>query len=197
LILNPTTLIESFGLLGVFVIIFAESGLFFGFFLPGDSLLFTAGFLASQHLLLFWPLFIGSMAAAILGDSVGYSFGKKIGPQLFKRKNSRFFKQEYIDRAEIFFESYGGRSLILARFTPIIRTFVPIVAGIGKMRYRYFLPYNVIGGILWVGSLIVLGFFLGKIIPNIDHYLLPIIVLIIAISIIPTLIEIWKSRTQK
>ncbi len=187
-------ILKTAGLVGVLAIIFAESGLFFGFFLPGDSLLFTAGFFASQGLVSFWPLFFGSMVAAILGDSVGYAFGEKIGPKIFTREDSFIFNKKYIDKSNLFFKKHGARSLIIARFMPGIRTFVPILAGVGTMHYGTFLTYNAIGGMLWAGGLTALGYFLGNSVPNIDHYLFPIVILIVTISILPGAISLYKNK---
>ncbi len=194
IVLEPQKLIAAFGLIGILLIIFAETGLFFGFFLPGDSLLFTAGFLASQGHLPFIPLVVGVCAAAIVGDSVGYWFGKKTGPALFSREDSRFFKKKYAERARTFYETQGKKTIILARFIPIIRTFAPIVAGIGKMEYRVFIAYNVIGGFIWSVGLTLAGYFLGRVIPSADKYLLPIIAVIIIISFVPVIIEYVRSR---
>lgn len=182
-------LIQTIGYIGLFVMIFAESGLFFGFFFPGDSLLFTAGFLASQGLFderLLIPLFA---LAAILGDSVGYWTGAKAGKWLMRRKESFFFKKSYIERARKFYDKHGGKTLILARFVPAVRTFVPIVAGMTGMQYPKFLTYNVVGGILWGSGVSAAGYFLGSRIPHVDKYLLPIVVVIIFISILPGLIH--------
>jgi len=191
--LNPTLIVQTLGTLGVIIILFAESGLFFGFFLPGDSLLFTAGLLASQGYLAFWPLLIFSAVAAIAGDSVGYAFGFHVGPKLFFREDSRFFKKAYLERTRIFYEKHGKKTIILARFVPIVRTFAPILAGVGRMHYRTFLSYNVVGGLGWVVGLLVLGYGLGKTVPDIDHYLLPIILLIIILSMTPNLLE-WRCN---
>jgi len=180
-------LIKTAGYLGLFSIIFAESGLFFGFFLPGDSLVFTAGFLASQNYLNIFFLCLILFVAAVLGDNVGYWFGEKVGPMIFRRKDSLFFRHENVERAHEFFEKYGGKSLILARFVPVVRTFVPIVAGVAKMDYRKFLIYNLTGGFLWTVGLSLTGYFLGRLIPDVDRYLLPIILLIIFVSILPGL----------
>ncbi len=195
--LDPKFIIETLGLIGIFAIIFAESGLFFGFFLPGDSLLFTAGLLASQGLLSLYPLLIGSIICAILGDSVGYAFGRKIGPKIFTRENSLIWNKNHIEKSHKFFEKYGKKSIILARFMPIVRTFTPILAGVGTMEYKTFLRYNIIGGLLWVLGLTLLGFFFGKIIPDPDKYLLPVIILIIIISILPAVKELINSRKKQ
>ncbi|MBI2589615.1 VTT domain-containing protein [Candidatus Berkelbacteria bacterium] len=191
-----TELIKTVGLLGVFGIVFAESGLLIGFFLPGDSLLFTAGFLASQGYLNLSLLIVGSFVAAVIGDSVGYAFGKNIGPALFKRANSRWFKQEHLIRAREFYAKYGGRTIVLARFIPFIRTFAPIVAGISEMGYQTFILYNLIGGALWAVGVPFLGYFLGSIIPNVDQLLLPIIATIILVSILPPIVEYMRRRKK-
>ncbi len=192
--LEPIFLIKALGALGVIAIIFAESGLFFGFFLPGDSLLFTAGLVASQGYLNFWVLLLGTATAAIAGDSVGYAFGRKVGSKLFSREDSRFFKKVYLERTKVFYERHGKKTIVLARFVPIVRTFAPILAGVGSMPYRSFLSYNVIGGFFWSAGLLALGFGLGKFIPNVDRYILPIVFLIIALSMLPNIVDIIRSR---
>ncbi|TSC84500.1 MAG: membrane-associated protein [Parcubacteria group bacterium Gr01-1014_17] len=191
---NPTYLVTAVGLLGVLAIVFAESGLFFGFFLPGDSLLFTAGLLASLgqfNVILLW---LGCTLAAILGDSVGYAFGARVGPKIFTREDSLFFHKKHIERTQAFYARYGKKTVVLARFVPIVRTFAPILAGVGKMEYRVFLVYNILGGFLWTTLLIFLGFTLGSMIPNPDRYLLPIVFAIIVISFLPLIREWWKSK---
>ncbi|MEI7620673.1 MAG: VTT domain-containing protein [Candidatus Falkowbacteria bacterium] len=190
-------LIKAAGYLGLSGIIFAESGLFFGFFLPGDSLLFTAGFLASQGFLNIWLATILVFVAAVAGDSVGYAFGKKAGPAIFNRENSRFFKKENLIRAEKFYEKNGPKTIIIARFLPIVRTFAPIVAGVGSMNYSKFIKYNIIGGFLWSFGLMFAGYFLGRIIPGVDKYLLPIILLIVVLSVLPSVMHIIKEKRQK
>jgi membrane-associated protein len=196
-LLEPKHLIETVGLIGIFGVVFAESGLFFGFFLPGDSLLFTAGLLASQGYFSISLLVLGAMICAILGDSVGYAFGKKVGPALFSREDSLLFKKQHAIKARDFYEKYGVKTIILARFIPIIRTFAPIVAGIGDMKYRTFITYNVIGGVLWVSSMTLLGYFLGSTVPGIDKYLHYIIIGIIFVSFIPVFIEVIKAYKEK
>jgi membrane-associated protein len=196
-------LIDTFGLLGIFAIVFAESGLLIGFFLPGDSLLFTAGFFASAphsipdalHLPLL-PLLIGTLIAAIAGDQVGYLFGSRVGPALFNRPNSRFFKREYVEKAQSYFDRYGAKTIVLARFVPIVRTFAPIVAGVGTMKYRTFVTYNVIGGAAWALGVTLLGYFLGQV-DFIESNLEPTILLIVAISILPMAIELWRARKHR
>lgn len=192
--LDPAFLVATFGLAGVFAIVFAESGLFFGFFLPGDSLLFTAGLLASQGHFSILLLWVGCMAAAILGDSVGYAFGKKVGPKIFFREDSFFFHKKHIERTRAFYEKHGRKTLILARFVPIVRTFAPILAGVGQMEYRVFLSYNILGGVLWATLLIFLGYGLGSFVPSVDRYLLPIVLLIILLSFVPIILEWRKNR---
>jgi membrane-associated protein len=195
--LDPRDLIVTFGTIGLFAIVFAESGLFFGFFLPGDSLLFTAGLFASQGTLSLPLILVGCFVAAVAGDQVGYLFGKRVGPALFRRPDSRFFRQEYVERAQRFFEKYGAKTIVLARFVPIVRTFAPILAGVGKMPYRTFVLFNVVGGLFWAVGVTLLGYALGEMIPDIDRYLLPIIALIILISFIPIGVEWLKSRRQR
>ncbi len=195
--LDPIFLIKTVGILGVILIIFAETGLFFGFFFPGDSLLFTAGILASQDILNIWVLLLGCIIAAILGDTVGYFTGKKYGRALFKKDDSFFFKKKYLHDAEIFYEKHGKFTIIIARFVPIIRTFAPIVAGIGQMHYKTFISYNIFGAIFWIISMTLLGYFLGGIIPNPDKYLLPIIFVIIFVSFLPIIFKFVKIRPKK
>lgn len=186
--------IQALGYLGVWVIVFAESGLFFGFFFPGDSLLFTAGLLSSQGLLNIWVLVPLIISAAILGDFVGYWFGAKVGPKIFTREDSFFFHTQHVERTRSFYEKYGTKTIVLARFIPIVRTFAPILAGVGNMHYGTFLRYNIIGGVLWGAGVTLLGYFLGAIIPDIDQYLLPIILLIIGVSFLPIIVEMLKNR---
>ena len=192
--LNPTFIIQLAGIIGVVAITFAESGLFFGFFLPGDSLLFTAGLFASQGYLHFWVLYVGCLLAAIAGDSVGYGFGKKVGPSLFTKDESLFFNRKHVERAQNFYTQHGKKTIILARFIPVVRTFAPIVAGIGNMPYRTFLTYNVIGGFSWVTGFLGLGYLLGATVPGIDKYLHYIVIAIIIISVIPAVIHVLKER---
>ena len=196
-ILEPMTLIKTVGLIGIFFIIYAESGLFFGFFLPGDPLLFTAGLLASQGYLNITVLVWGSFICAVLGDSTGYWFGKKVGPKIFCKEDSLFFHKKHIDRAQAFYDKYGNKTIFLARFVPIVRTFAPILAGVGQMKYKNFLTYNIVGGFALCFGMIYGGYFLGQIVPNVDKYILPIILIIIIISFLPIISEVWKSRKEK
>jgi len=189
-------LIKAAGYLGLFGIIFAESGLFFGFFLPGDSLLFTAGFLASKGFLNVYILIGLTFIAAVLGDNTGYWFGKKTGPKIFTREDSLLFHKDHVTKAEHFFQKYGPKTIIFARFVPIVRTFAPILAGVGKMHYHTFFFYNLVGGFLWTAGLSLLGYFLGQLVPSIDKYLLPIIALIIIISVLPNIYQILKMKSK-
>lgn len=191
------TLIKTAGYLGLFGIVFAESGLLLGFFLPGDSLLFTAGFLASQGFLNIWFLLPIIFIGAVLGDSVGYAFGYKVGPLIFTKEESIFFHKDHLEKAKNFYEKHGPKAIVIARFMPGIRTFAPILAGVGKMRYSKFLLYNIIGGALWGIGLPVLGYWLGNTVPNIDQYLVPIILLIIFLSLLPSIIHIWKNHEER
>ncbi|MER7888945.1 VTT domain-containing protein [Micromonospora sp. NPDC094482] len=194
--LDPEWLISTFGLLGILAIVFAESGLLIGFFLPGDSLLFTAGLLTADGQYITYPLWLVCLLitlAAIAGDQVGYAFGRKVGPSLFRRPNSRLFKQENVVKAHEFFEKYGARSIVLARFVPIVRTFTPIVAGVSRMNYRTFVIYNVIGGVLWGTGVTVLGYFLGQI-PFVKEHIELILIAIVAISVVPIAIELLRAR---
>lgn len=196
-LLDPLAIIKTLGLLGVVLIVFAESGLFFGFFLPGDSLLFTAGFLASQDLISIWWLLILCFIAAVAGDSIGYSFGRKTGPMIFSKEDSLFFQKKHVERAHAFYEKHGKKTIILARFIPIVRTFAPIVAGVARMEYATFIKYNIVGGFIWTFGMLGLGYLLGNSIPNAEHYLTPIIFVIIFISFIPPLVEFIKHKKTK
>lgn len=191
---NLEELIAWAGLAGLTVIVFCETGLLAGFFLPGDSLLFTAGFFASQGGLDIVHLNLLLMAAAILGDSAGYAIGYYFGPKLFHRPDSLFFKKAYVDRTHAFFEKHGGKTIILARFVPIVRTFAPTVAGVGAMTYRKFVLYNVVGGVAWVASMTLGGYFLGRAIPDAQKHLHLIVLAVIALSFAPVVHEIVKHR---
>jgi len=180
-----------------FGIIFAESGLFFGFFLPGDSLLFTAGFLASQDILNIWILLPVFFIAAVTGDSIGYSFGRRVGRKIFNREDSFFFHKKHIDKAEKFYEQHGKKTIIIARFVPVVRTFAPIVAGIGKMEYSTFLAYNVIGALLWAVGLTLAGYILGAVIPNLDKYLHVVVGIIIVVSLLPAVWHVLKDPEMR
>ena len=197
--MNLTQLIVTAGYLGIFLVVFAESGLLIGFFFPGDSLLFTAGFLAYQGTFSLPELCIICAIAAIIGDSVGYTFGRRVGRRLFERENSTFFKKKYLLSAEAFYEKYGSKTIVLARFMPIVRTFAPIVAGISNMHYRRFVTYNIVGGTLWACGVTIAGYLFGNLIPreDIDKYLLPIIILIIIVSLLPSMIHVWRDEEMR
>ncbi|HVU75406.1 MAG TPA: DedA family protein [Candidatus Paceibacterota bacterium] len=185
-------LLKLIGYPGIFGIIFLESGVFFGFFLPGASLLFTAGILSSHGIFNPWVLVPLVTVAAVLGDSVGYWFGRKVGAPLLER-NTRFFRHEHMEQARVFYEKHGVLAIILARFVPIVRTFAPIVAGMAGMRYRLFLAYNIIGALLWGAGVTFLGYFLGEKVPFISQYLTPIIILIVGITCIPIIWHAYKN----
>lgn len=191
--LDPLFLIQTLGLLGVVGIIFAESCLFFGFFLPGDSLLFTAGFMASQGYFNIVVLIVGCCVGAILGDNIGYWFGSKVGPRIFTKEDSFFFRKSHIKRTQEFYDRYGSKTVMMARFVPVVRTFAPILAGVGSMNYRTFFFYNVVGGIIWSAGFLSLGYFLGSIIPGVEKYITFIILIIIGVSFVPIIYELFKN----
>jgi membrane-associated protein len=186
-------IIKSFGYLGMFLIVFSESGLLVGFFLPGDSLLFAAGFLASQGALNIYFLLVLLIIAAVAGVQSGYHLGRRYGPRLFSRTDSLLFNQHHIERSKRFFDKHGGKTIILARFTPIVRSVAPLIAGAGDMHYKTFAVYNVIGAILWVSVITLSGYFFGNLIPNIEAYLIPAIVLIMLIVMIPSLAHLFNA----
>lgn len=181
------------GLLAIALIVFAESGLFFGFFLPGDTLLLTAGFVAAQGHLPIVPLIAVIVVSAILGDNVGYQTGRRFGPKIFKRSDGILFRQEYLEKAQGFYQRHGGKTIILARFFPAVRTFAPIVAGAGKMSWPHFAAYNVIGGLLWGVGITMLGYLIGTRLPNIDQYLIIGIIVIAHLFLIAVLVRIFKE----
>ncbi len=192
--LDPIAIIKTGSYLGIATLVFAESGLLVGIFFPGDSLLFAAGLLSAGGFLSFGPLVFIVVLAAIVGDSVGYWFGANVGTPLFKRKDSFFFKQEYLKRTERFFQTYGGRAVVLARFVPIVRTLAPVLAGIGSMTYGTFLKYNVLGGLLWGAGMLTLGYSLGSVIPDSERYILPLSLVIIVLSFLPILFNILRGK---
>jgi membrane-associated protein len=195
--LDPILIIKALGVVGIILIVFAETGLFFGFFFPGDSLLFTAGIFASQGFFSIGILLIGCIIASILGDSVGYWSGKRYGRKLFDRDAGFFFKKKRLYDAEIFYEKYGKSTIIIARFVPVVRTFAPIVAGIGDMKYSSFISYNIFGGVSWVSAMLLLGYFLGGMIPNPDKYIIPVAFLIIIISFLPIIFKMIRFKLKK
>ncbi|BDP44613.1 membrane protein (plasmid) [Deinococcus aetherius] len=190
-------LLLSVSYLGIFAIVFAESGLLLGFFLPGDSLLITAGILAQQGSLHLAGVMLAVALGAIIGDSTGYLIGRRFGPAVFSRPDSRLFRPEYVERTQAFFERYGGFSLILARFVPVVRTVAPTLAGVGRMSYSRFLIYNVVGGLLWALSVPLLGYWLGGLIPHLDRYILLVVGVAVVLSLIPVGLELRKLRAGR
>lgn len=191
---DPLAIIQAGGYVGIAALVFAESGLLIGMFLPGDTLLFAAGLLAGGGLLAYGPLAVIVVVAAILGDSVGYWFGRNVGGALFKRPDSRLFKQEYLHRTEAFYKKYGARAIVLARFVPIIRTITPILAGVARMPYTRFLTYNVLGAFVWGAGVVSIGYFLGATVPGIERYILPISLGIILVSFLPIIINLSRGK---
>ena len=191
-------LVQWAGYVGLTAIIFTETGLLVGFFLPGDSLLVTAGLLCSQPEFGLNVYVLGLLltAAAIIGDTVGYKIGQVTGPRIFTREESFFFRRAHLLKAQAFYEKHGGKTIIIARFVPIIRTFAPVVAGVGQMRYRSFLAYNVIGGVAWIWSMLFTGYFLGRWVPGIDQHIEKVILVVIFLSILPGIIAWWRERSR-
>ena len=192
-------IIITFGYIGIFTTIFAESGFLLGFFLPGDSLLFTVGLLAAENYFSITVFVVGSIIAAILGDSFGYYCGKRFGPKIFKHEDSLLFRKQHVEETRLFFEKYGKKAIILARFVPIVRTFTPIMAGVGKMEYKTFLAYNIVGGMLWAGGFLLAAYFLGTKVPGIEKYTTYIIIGIIILSFAPfarKVLQIIRSKIK-
>lgn len=190
-------IIESGGLLLIMAIIFAESGLLVGFFLPGDTLLFGAGLAASQDRLPLGWLILAVILAAVIGDNVGYSIGRRSGKRLFRREEGILFQKENIERAEKFYERHGGKTIVLARFVPVIRTFAPLLAGVGKMPRQRFMAFNILGGSLWGSSMILIGYWLGKRIPHLDKYIDLVIIGIFALSILVALGHLLSNKKTR
>jgi membrane-associated protein len=190
------SIVQAVGYPGLFAAVFLESGVFFGFFLPGSSMLFTAGLLAVTGVFNVWLLVPLLSIAAILGDSAGYWFGSRVGVSLFFRKDSRFFKHSHLERAKDFYDRHGMQAVFLARFVPIVRTFAPIIAGIVQMRYRAFLAYNIAGGVVWASALTFGGYFLGRHLPGIERYFTPIVLVIIIASMLPLFWELRKPKSD-
>ena len=192
-------LITSFGVIAILLVVFAESGLLIGFVLPGDSLLFTSGYMVQQNILHIdihiFALLI--FIAAVLGDSVGYSFGHKVGRKLFEKENSRFFKKKYLEQTEKFYDKHGSVTIVLARFVPIVRTFAPIVAGASKMHYKTFLAFNIVGGFLWSSLFVYLGFYAGEFLTKAGVNIEVAAILIIFLSVLPMLIHALKQPNTR
>jgi membrane-associated protein len=195
---DVSTLVQTAGYVGLTAIVFAETGLLIGFFLPGDSVLVTAGLLGSQGIVGFNVYWLGIIltVAAIAGDTVGYAIGKASGPKLFTREDSLLFNKKHLIRAHTFYERHGGKTIVIARFMPIIRTFAPVVAGIGGMQYRRFIAYNIAGGVLWVWSMLFMGYFLGQYVPGIGKHIDVVVLVIIFLSVLPAFIGRFTSETQ-
>ena len=196
---DPRLLVQAGGYIGLTAIIFAETGLLFGFFLPGDSLLVTAGLLATQQQkfgLNIWLLGLLLTAAAIVGNTVGYYIGFYSGPRLFTRDDSLLFKKKHLFRARDFYEKHGGQTLIIARFMPIVRTFVPVVAGLAQMRMRSYTAYNVLGAVAWIWSMLLIGYFLGSAIPGIENHITKVIVVVVFLSLLPGIISWQRERSR-
>lgn len=189
-------LIRTIGYLGLFAIIFAETGLLLGFFLPGDSLLFVAGLLAAEGALNIWAVIFLVVVAAVLGNLCGYGFGMKMGITLFHKEDSLLFKKSHATKAQSFYDRYGIKTVMLARFVPAVRTFAPIVAGVARMDFRSFMFYNILGAIVWAFLLTFLGYWLGDTVPHIERYVLQIVGLIIALSLLPGLFQYWKEGSK-
>jgi len=190
-------LIQWGGMLLICIIVFVETGLFFGFFLPGDSLLVTAGVLAAGGFLNLAPLLILVSLCAVVGDQLGYVIGRRAGQTLYRREDSFFFKKKHLERAHDFYEKYGGKTIVLARFVPIVRTFSAPVAGAARMNYRRFLSIDIFGGVLWVWSMVLIGYSLGSAIPNVDKHLHIVIAIVVFLSILPGIIGALRQRRQK
>lgn len=193
-LLDPIALLHTASYLGLFAIVFAETGLLVGFFLPGDSLLISAGLLAAQGSLSLPAVMLVCVIAAIAGDSAGYLIGARLGPRVFNRPDSRWFRPEYVERAKGYFERYGARTLVIARFVPVVRTFAPTLSGVGRMPYRTFLAYNALGGLVWGAGVPLTGALLGRLVPQLDRYILLVIAGVVIVSLVPVALEIARSR---
>ncbi|MBI4443085.1 MAG: VTT domain-containing protein [Acidobacteria bacterium] len=196
LVTDVQTIVTFGGTALVCAIVFVETGLFVGFFLPGDSLLVTAGIFAAAGYLDVIALLVLASGCAVAGDQVGYFIGRHAGQTLYSRPDSRFFKQSHLARARAFYEKYGAKTIVLARFVPIVRTFAPAVAGTAAMNYRRFVTYNVFGGVLWVWSMVLLGYFLGTAIPNISEHIHWVIAIVVLLSILPAVVEVLRARRR-
>lgn len=194
---DPSVFLQTAGYLGLFLIVTAETSVFIGFFLPGDSLLFTAGFLCAAGYFNITAMILVSFAAAVIGDNIGYSVGKKYGTKIFQRSNSLFLDKTYIEKAETFYKKHGGKTLIFARFLPIIRTGAPVMAGVGQMPYHIFFLFNFVGAIIWTTSLNLLGYFLGRSIPDAPHYVLFVVVGVFLLSTGPTIFAVLKDKDRR
>jgi membrane-associated protein len=195
-VFSTSQLLLSLSYLGVFLIVFAETGLLVGFFLPADSLLITAGVLAAAGKISLPAVMVASLIGGTLGNALGYLIGRQLGPAVFSRPRSRWFKPEYVERAHAYFERFGSYTLLIARFVPVVRTFAPTMAGVGKMRWSTFTQVNVIGSVLWSVLVSLVGFFLGRVVPHVDHYILLVIGAVIVLSLIPVALELRHARLR-
>ncbi len=193
---STSQLLLSLSYLGVFLIVFAETGLLVGFFLPADSLLITAGVLAAAGKISLPAVMVASLIGGTLGNALGYLIGRQLGPAVFSRPRSRWFKPEYVERAHAYFERFGSYTLLIARFVPVVRTFAPTMAGVGKMRWSTFTQVNVIRSVLWSVLVSLVGFFLGRVVPHVDHYILLVIGAVIVLSLIPVALELRHARLR-
>ena len=191
-----TILLHTVSYAGIFAILFAESGLLVGIVLPGDSLLITAGLLSAEGSLSLAGVIAAAVLGAVVGDSTGYWIGRRLGPAVFRRPESRFFKPAYVERARAYFDRYGVTTLVIARFVPLVRTIVPTMAGVAGMHYRTFFTYNVLGGLLWGAGIPLAGYSLGRLIPDLDRYILLVVGLVLIISFIPVGLEILRQRKE-
>jgi membrane-associated protein len=193
-ILDPKTIVQSGGILLVSAIVFAESGLLVGFFLPGDSLLFTAGFFAAQGDMPIILLLAAIVFSAVLGDNVGYTIGRRLGPKLFKKKDSLFFRRSNLEKADVFYKKHGGKTVTLARFMPVVRTFAPVIAGATNMDRKRFMLYNILGGTTWGLSVTLVGYYLGNKIPHVERYLAPMVIGAMLITFLPAIYHLFADR---
>jgi membrane-associated protein len=196
-VFDLVSLIKGAGYLGVLGIVYAETGLLIGMFLPGDSLLFTAGFLASQGFLNIALLCAITGVGAVLGDNTGYWLGRRFGPTVFSRKDSLLFDSSYLEKAEHFYATYGSKTLVLARFIPVIRTIAPTMAGVGRMRYAKFLSFSILAAVLWGIGLPISGYYIGSVIPGVDRYIIPIVLLIIVVSVAPGIWHLLNNANSR
>jgi membrane-associated protein len=190
---NLPDLVHSASYIGMLAIIYAETGLLIGIFLPGDSLLVTAGFIASQGTLNVWWLGVGLTLAATAGNQTGYWLGRSTGPRIFKREDSFFFNKKHVKRAHDFYARHGGKTVILARFVPVVRTFAPVIAGVGNMKYKTFLLFDIVGGVMWVWSTLLIGYYLPRVFPGVENHIEKVILGVIFLSMLPGVYGWWSE----
>ena len=190
-------ILRTVGYFGIFAIIFAESGLLVGFFLPGDSLLFAAGLLSAQHVLNIWIVMPVMFVAAVLGVNAGYSLGQRFGERMFAREDALIFNPKHLEGSKRFYEKHGGKAVILARFTPVARSLAPMLAGVGNMQFRRFMLFNVVGAALWVTTVTLIGYFFGNAIPHVERYIILMLLLVLLFSTIPPLVRVWRDDVAR